>query len=60
MNLTKSKLHSGVIKMKYYRVHTAEIAYFTGQTRGIFTAIYKLVDAGILSEEETKEYWENR
>ena len=47
-------------RKKYYRVHTEDIAYLTGQPRGIFTAIFKLVEAGILSEEETKEYWENR
>ena len=47
-------------KMKFFRVHTADIAYITQQPRGIFTAIGKLVDAGILSEEETAEYWKNR
>ena len=46
--------------MRYYRIHTADIVYITQQPRGIFTAIGKLVDAGILSEEETAEYWKNR
>lgn len=46
--------------MRYYRIHTADIAYITQQPRGIFAAIGKLVDAGILSEEETAEYWKNR
>ena len=46
--------------MKYYRVHTADQAYLTKQPRGIFTAIGKLVDAGILTAEETEEYWKNR
>ena len=46
--------------MRYYRIHTADIAYITQQPRGIFTAIGKLVDAGILSDEETTEYWKNR
>ena len=46
--------------MKYYRVHSADIAWLTQQPRGIFTAIYKLVEAGTLSEEETAEYWRNR
>ena len=46
--------------MRYYRIHTADIAYITQQPRGIFTAIGKLADAGILSEEETAEYWKNR
>lgn len=46
--------------MRYYRVHTADIAYITQQPRGIFTAVGKLVDAGILTEEEQKEYWKNR
>lgn len=46
--------------MKYFRVHTADIAYITQQPRGIFTAIAKLADANILTEEETKEYWKQR
>lgn len=46
--------------MKYYRVHTEDIAYLTQQPRGIFTAIGKLVDAKILSEDEEKAYWRNR
>ena len=46
--------------MKYFRIHTAENAYLTGQPRGIFTTVGKLVDAKILTEEETKEYWKNR
>ena len=45
--------------MKYYRVHTADIAYITKQPRGIFTAIGKLVDAKMLTEAETAEYWKN-
>ncbi len=46
--------------MKYYRVHTADQAYLTKQPRGIFTTVGKLVDAGVLSEAETEEYWNNR
>lgn len=46
--------------MRYFRVHTADIAYITQQPRGIFTAIGKLVDAGLLTDEEVKEYWRNR
>jgi len=46
--------------MTYFRIHTADNAYITGQPRGIFTAIGKLVDAGLLSETEEKEYWKNR
>lgn len=46
--------------MRYYRVHTADQAYLTKQPRGIFTTIGKLVDAGVLSEAETEEYWNNR
>ena len=46
--------------MTYYRIHTADIAYITQQPRGLFTAIGKLVDAKILTEEETAEYWKNR
>ena len=46
--------------MKYFRIHTAEKAYLTKQPRGIFTAVWKLVESGILNEEEIKEYWRNR
>ena len=46
--------------MRYYRVHTADIAYITQQPRGIFTAVAKLVNAGTLTEEEQREYWKNR
>lgn len=46
--------------MRYYRVHTADQAYLTKQPRGIFTTVGKLVDAGVLSETETEEYWNNR
>ena len=46
--------------MRYYLIHTADIAYITQQPRGIFTAIGNLVYAGFLSEEETAEYWKNR
>ena len=46
--------------MKYFRVHTADIAYVTKQPRGIFTAVGKLVDAKLLSEDEEKQYWDQR
>lgn len=46
--------------MKYFRVHTADIAYITQQPRGIFTAVWKLVEEKVLTEEETAEYWKNR
>jgi hypothetical protein len=46
--------------MRYFRVHTADIAYRTKQPRGIFTAVGKLVDSKTLTEEEEKEYWKNR
>lgn len=46
--------------MKYFRVHTKDIAYITQQPRGIFTAIGKMVDLKILTIEEEKEYWKNR
>lgn len=46
--------------MKYFRVHTADIAYITQQPRGIFTAVGKLVDAKVLTENEISEYWKNR
>lgn len=46
--------------MPYYRVHTSDIAYMTQQPRGIFTAVWKLVENKTLTEEEEKEYWKNR
>ncbi len=46
--------------MNYYRIHTGDTAYITKQPRGIFTAVGKLVDSGILSSEEEREYWINR
>ena len=46
--------------MKYYRIHTDDIAYLTKQPRGVFTAVGKLVDAKIMNEEEIAEYWRNR
>ena len=44
--------------MKYFRVHTSDIAYLTKQPRGIFTKVGKLVDAKTLTEEETAEVTE--
>ncbi len=46
--------------MKYFRVHTADIAYITQEPRGIFTAVWKLVDSKVMTEEEIAEYWKNR
>ena len=46
--------------MRYYRIHTEDTAYLTKQPRGLFTAVGKLVDAKLLTEEEEKEYWRNR
>lgn len=46
--------------MQYFRVHTADIAYITQQPRGIFTAVWRLVDAKQMTEEEEKQYWDRR
>lgn len=46
--------------MRYFRIHTADIAYKTKRPRGIFTTLEKLVDSKILTDEEEKEYWKNR
>lgn len=46
--------------MKYYRVHTAENAWATKQPRGIFTAVWKLVEAKTVTEEEEQEYYKNK
>lgn len=47
-------------KMRFYRIHTAEIAYKTGLPVGIFVAVWRLVEAKKLTAEEEKLYWENR
>lgn len=44
----------------FFRIHTDENAYLTQLPRGVFTAVGKLVDAKLLSEEETATYWETR
>ena len=46
--------------MRYYRIHTEDMAYLTKQPRGLFTAVGKMVDAKLLTEEEEKEDWRNR
>ena len=46
--------------MKFFRVHTNDIAWLTRQPRGLFTTIGKLVDEKLLTEAEQKEYWKNR
>ena len=46
--------------MRYYRIHTAEIAYKTGLPVGIFVAVWRLVEAKKLTAEEEKLYWEKR
>ena len=46
--------------MSYFRIHTKDIRYLTGQPRGIFTAIWKLVEAKTVSTEEEKEYYKNK
>lgn len=45
--------------MKYYRVHTSNIAYMTQQPRGIFIAICKLSEAKLLTDEEEAEFQRN-
>ena len=46
--------------MKYYRVHTKENAYITGQPRGIFTAVWKLVEEGVMNEKQVETYLKNK
>lgn len=46
--------------MRYFRIHTSDIAYKTNQPRGLFVAVWKLVEEKLLTDEEEKEYWENR
>ena len=44
----------------FFRVHTEDAAYLTGQPRGLFAAVGKLSDAGLLTEDEEKDYRRNR
>ena len=46
--------------MKYFRIHTSDIAWLTKKPRGIFTTVGKLVEAKTLTEEETADYWKQR
>lgn len=45
--------------MKYYRIHTSDIAYLAQQPRGIFIAVWRLSDAKLLTDEEEEEYQRN-
>lgn len=45
--------------MKYFRIHSSDIAYLTQQPRGIFIAIWKLSEAKLFTEEEEAEYQKN-
>lgn len=46
--------------MEYFRIHTKDIAYATNQPRGIFVAVWRLIDGKVVTEDETRRYWENR
>ncbi len=46
--------------MKYFRIHTSDIAWITQKPRGIFTTVGKLVEAKTMTEEEIAEYWKQR
>jgi len=39
---------------KYVRIQTRECAYLTGKPRGIFAAVYRLLEAGKLTDAEAK------
>ena len=46
--------------MKYFRIHSNEKAFITGQPRGLFVSVWKLVESKSLSIYEEEKYWENR
>lgn len=46
--------------MKYFRIHTKDIAFATKLPRGLFVSVWKLVERGVMCESEVHEYWENR
>lgn len=46
--------------MKYYRIHETEIAWATKKPRGVFVAVWRLLDKGLFSESESAEYYKNR
>ncbi len=46
--------------MKYYRIHEKDVAWATGKPRGVFVAIWKLLEKGLLSDAEEATYYENK
>lgn len=46
--------------MKYYRIHEKDIAWATGKPRGVFVAIWKLVEKGLFSKVEEATYYQNK
>lgn len=46
--------------MNFYRIHVADISDHTQQSRGLFVAIWKLVEAKRVTAQEEKTYWDNR
>lgn len=53
-------LERSVPSTVYYRVHSADIAWITKQPRGVFTAVWRIIDSGVTTEAEAAEYWKNR
>lgn len=49
---------SSVSELRYVRIQSRELAYRTGKPAGIFAAVYRLLRAGVLSEEEKAVYHE--
>jgi hypothetical protein len=46
--------------LNYFRIHTDQVAYWTGQPRGLFVAVWKLVEAKNVTPDEERQYWKNR
>ena len=46
--------------MKYYRIHEKEIAWATKKPRGVFVAVWKLLERGLFTEAEKVAYAQNK
>jgi len=46
--------------VKYYRIHEEEIAWATGKPRGVFVAVWKLLEKGLFTEDEKATYYDNK
>jgi len=60
MNNSSYEQHGNQERMKYYRIHEKEIAWATGKPRGVFVAVWKLLEQGLFTEAEKETYYKNK